>query len=79
MVRLRRAQTGHKQTLSRTNCRLAQPPLFGQRHLELDARQLLGELADTFQERQPARVELDVGELVLGCNDHGRISIHGLD
>ena len=52
----------------RTDCRLAQSPLFGQRHLELDSRQLLGELADALQKRQPARVELDVGEQGLDCN-----------
>ncbi len=55
-------------TCPRTDCRLAQSPLFGQRHLELDSRQLLGELADALQKRQPARVELDVGEQGLDCN-----------
>ncbi len=52
----------------RTDCRLAQSPLFGQHHLDLDSRQLLGELADALQKRQPARVELDVGEQGLDCN-----------
>jgi hypothetical protein len=59
---------GQERTLSKTVCRLTQSPLFGQRHLELDRRQLLGELADALQKRQPARVELDVGEQGLDCN-----------
>ncbi len=36
--------------------------LLRQPHLELDGGQLLGRLADALQERQPARVVVDVGE-----------------
>ncbi len=42
--------------------------LLGQRHVELDGSQLLGRLANALQKRQPARVELDVGEQGLDCN-----------
>ena len=59
---------GHKQTLARTVRRLAQPPLFGRRNFKLDGRQLLRGHADALQERQPARVQLDVGEQGFGCN-----------
>ena len=54
--------------IGKINCRLTQPLLFGQRHFELDGRQLLRGLADTLQERQPARVGLDVGERGFDCN-----------
>ena len=40
-------------------------PLLRQRHLELDLRDLLRHHADLAQERQPARVGMDLGEQVL--------------
>ncbi len=60
--RLEMSAFSQKQTLIRTVYRLAQPRLFGQHHLELDRRQLLRRHADALQERQPARVVVDVGE-----------------
>ena len=53
------ATSGH----SRLAILTARPhTLLGQRHLELDGRQLLGGLADALQKRQPARGILDVGK-----------------
>ena len=63
----------HGAVIGKIDCRLAQPLLFRQRHLELDGRQLLGGFADALQERQPARVGMNVGEQGFDCNLTGRI------